>query len=48
MGNNISEQNFSENALESTVIQDQLLLSYDVCGYVARFYIIQNITEYVN
>eukprot|EP01083_Nonionella_stella_P124991 377837_1 len=29
MGTTISEHNFSENALESTVIQDQLLLSYD-------------------
>eukprot|EP01083_Nonionella_stella_P248520 860317_1 len=29
MGTAISEQNFSENALESTIIQDQLLLSYD-------------------
>ena len=29
MGTAISDQNFSENALDSTVIQDQLLLSYD-------------------
>merc|ERR1712129_74330 len=29
MGTAISDQNFTENALDATVIQDQLLLSYD-------------------
>lgn len=36
MGNTISEQNFSETALESTIIQDQLLLSYDEEQLFAR------------